>query len=156
MKPRRNSRHRWVDYYYLISVGKSTKNNWNRQKKMGKFWNKWLFYVVEHKNMGWGMKRKEKEWFWGINRNQSESIGKWPGMTGKTTELRADYDRKRPSAPPHQGMDSSEIPRFSLHFPRFFTYFPRFSVKNPYICIVFHFNRIIYYKVWKKKISLWI
>lgn len=31
-----------------------------------------------------------------IFRNQSESIGKRPGITGKTSELRADYEQKRP------------------------------------------------------------
>lgn len=72
-------------------------------------------------------------------------------------------DRKRPRKRPEttakighpargRGMDSSEIPRFSPHFPRFSVQISRYLNKIPYICIVFHFNRIIY-KVWKKKIS---
>lgn len=92
-----------------------------------------------------------------MKRNQTESNGmilrihseSYPGMTGndrkndrkrpKTTGKTTGNDRKRPqdlpSVLPLRGMDSSEIPRFSVHFPRFFTYFPRFSVKIPYICI---------------------
>ena len=77
-----------------------------------------------------------------IFRNQSESIGINRKMTGNdrkneriTSGLRAkttENDRKRPqdlpSVQPLRGMESSEIPRFSVHFPRKFPDFPRFSL----------------------------
>lgn len=70
------------------------------------------------------MKRNQTESNGMILRNHSES---YPGMTGKDCK----NDRKRPqelpSVLPLRGMDSSEIPRFSVHFPRKFPDFPRFS-----------------------------
>lgn len=71
-----------------------------------------------------------------IFRNQSESIGINRKMTGndrKNERITTGNDRKRPqdlpSVLPLRGMDSSEIPRFSVHFPRKFPDFPRFSPK---------------------------
>lgn len=139
VKPRRNSRHRWVDYYYLISVGKSTKNNWNRQKKARNFRRICREYVLEHKiGVIWGgegMKRNKKEWFSGINRNQSENDREWPEKRANYERITTENDRKRPqdlpSVLPLRGMDSSEIPRFSVHFPRKFPDFPRNSLIFP-------------------------
>ena len=81
-----------------------------------------------------------------IFRNQSESIGINRKMTGndrKNERITSENDRKRPqdlpSVLPLRGMDSSEIPRFSVHFPRFSVHIPRNLNKIPYICIVFHF-----------------
>lgn len=153
---------------------------------MGKFWNKWLFYALKHKNEGLrnekerkGMKRNDIPESIGINRNQSENDREWP-------ELRADYDRKRPettaitsglrpkmtendrkrpqdlpSVLPLRGMDSSEIPRFSVHFPRKFPDFPRNSLIFPdflryspnFFLTLRCFYIIIYIKVWKKILS---
>lgn len=80
------------------------------------------------------MKRNQTESNGMILRNHSES---YPGMTGndrKNDRKRPEMtknDRKRPhdlpSILPLRGMDSSEIPRFSVHFPRKFPVFPRFS-----------------------------
>ena len=81
------------------------------------------------------MKRNQTESNGMILRNHSESFGiitrndrkndrKRPEMTGN--------DRKRPqdlpSVLPLRGMDSSGIPRFSVHFPRKFPDFPRNSL----------------------------
>ena len=94
----------------------------------------------------WGGMRNEKEWKGMILRNQSENDRKWPEMTGNDrndVRITSGNDRKRPqdlpSVLPLRGMDSSEIPRFSVHFPRFSVHIPRNLNKIPYICIVFHF-----------------
>lgn len=64
------------------------------------------------------MKWNEKE----RKRKESES---YPGMIGNDCE----NDRKRlqylPSVLPLRGMDSSEIPLFSVHFPRFSVHIPQ-------------------------------
>ena len=101
-----------------------------------------------------------------IFRNQSESIGINRKMTGndrKNERITTGNDRKRPqdlpSVLPLRGMDSSEIPRFSVHFPRKFPDFPRNSLIFPdflrYSPIFFLtlrcFYIIIYIKVWKEK-----
>ena len=164
MKPRRNSRHRWVDYYYLISVGKSTKNIWNRQKKSEKFWNKWLFYVLEHKTRGWGIKRNQTESngiirndfaesFGIITRNDRKNDRKWL----KTTE----NDRKRPRKRvvrleveewiPRKFPDfpciflgnspiSPEILWFSPKFSDFPRFSPIFSDFFPNFAVFLHYN----------------
>lgn len=78
--------------------------------------------------------RNEKERK-GIKRNDfADSIGINRKMTGndrKNERITSENDRKRPqdlpSVLPLRGMDSSEIPRFSVHFPRKFPDFPRNS-----------------------------
>ena len=67
-----------------------------------------------------------------------ESIGINRKMTGndrKNERITTGNDRKRPqdlpSVLPLRGMDSSEIPRFSVHFPRKFPDFPRNSLIFP-------------------------
>lgn len=102
------------------------------------------------------MKRNQTESNGMILRNHSES---YPGMTGKDCK----NDRKRPqdlpSVLPLRGMDSSEIPRFSVHFPRKLPDFPRFSLifsdflrYSPNFFLTLRcFYIIIYIKVWKEK-----
>lgn len=85
-----------------------------------------------------------------------ESIGINRKMTGndrKNDRITSENDRKRPqdlpSVLPLRGMDSSEIPRI---FPDFPCIFLDISIKFLIFALFFIFNRIIYYKVWKKKI----
>lgn len=66
-----------------------------------------------------------------------ESIGINRTMTGnnrKNERITTENDRKRPqdlpSVLPLRGMDSSEIPRFSVHFPRFSTHFRENSTES--------------------------
>ena len=158
MKPRRNSRHRWVDYYYLITDGKSTKNIWNRQIKTGKFWNKWLFYALKHKNEGLRNEKERK----GMKRNDiPESIGINRKMTGNDRNyerITTKNDRKRPettagspfgSATSRNGFlgnspiflaFSSKILRFSLIFPNFLRFSLKFSDYFPNFAVFLHYN----------------
>ena len=102
------------------------------------------------------MKRNDfAESFGIITRNDRKRLQKRPEMTGN--------DRKRPqdlpSVLPLRGMDSSEIPRFSVHFPRKFPDFPRNSLIFPdflryspnFFLTLRCFYIIIYIKVWKEK-----
>ena len=90
-----------------------------------------------------------------------ESIGINRKMTGnnrKNERITTGNDRKRPqdlpSVLPLRGMDSSEIPRFSVHFPRkfpdflrnslifpdFLQYSPIFSDFFPNFAVFLHYN----------------